>query len=346
MGEFVILTSFCLTYYGGERITIGMSAIPWLTMAALSVGADYFNPIPQPGEPGYTAVPQHHFRGTMENDSAFGQDSCYSHGTRLDYAQGLQNGDAWGVSLTQNIYTPTSHTNGAVMGEHPYAGYLAVGAAYLSRGENFGNAIEFQLGTTGNASLSRYTQNGLHEACGMTTWDGWHDQVPSEVTLQLTAQQNIRLPWLEFNCPNGCETDGAFILREEVGTAFIRGGAGISVRYGHNLPPAMMVNGNRAAQYGISLLEKNNYNPEEISYFVVGEAYVEYVAHDISVDGGVFHHFDQTCSRQPWQAELRLGVGVSYKGIDYFAGGVYNTDTYRGQQENKFYGTFSISWHW
>ena len=232
------------------------------------------------------------------------------------------------------------------MGEHPYAGYLAVGGAYLMRGENFGNAVEFQLGTTGNASLSRYMQNGLHEACGMTTWDGWHDQVPSEVTLQLAAQQNIRLPWLELRCPNGWETDGTLILREEVGTAFIRGGVGMSVRYGRNLPPAMMVNGNRSAQYGISLLEKPGYNPAEISYFLVGEAYVEYVARDITVDGGVFHHFDQTCSRQPWQAEFRLGVGVSHQGIDYFVGGVYNTDTFRSQKEDKFYGTFSISWHW
>ena len=147
-----------------------MSLIPWLTMAALSAGAEYYNPIAQPGEPGYRPIPRHHFRGTMENDSAFGNDSSYTHGTRLDYACSLDNGDAWGISLTQNIYTPTIHTRGAVMGEHPYAGYLALGGAYLMRGENFGNAIELQIGTTGNASFARYAQNGLHEACGMQTW--------------------------------------------------------------------------------------------------------------------------------------------------------------------------------
>ncbi|MBR3944100.1 MAG: lipid A deacylase LpxR family protein [Akkermansia sp.] len=323
-----------------------MSAIPWLTMAILSPVVGYYNPIPQPGEPGYEAVPQHHFRGTMENDSAFDKDSDYSHGTRLDYAQSLANGDAWGVSLTQNIYTPTTHTDGAVQGEHPYAGHMAVGAAYLMRGEDFGNAIEFQLGTTGNASLARYMQNGLHEACGMETWDGWNDQVPSEVTVQLSAQQNIRIPWLEMTSSNGMKSDAAFILREEAGTAYIRGGAGVTVRYGRNLPPAMQVNGNRAAQYGVALLEKPDYDPAAPSYFVTGGAYVEYVARDFAVDGGVFHHFNQTCSRVPWQAEFRLGVGVSYQGIDYFVGGVYCTDSYRNQKENTFYGTFSISWHW
>lgn len=323
-----------------------MSAIPWLTMAVLSPVVGYFNPIPQPGEDGYTDVPRHHFRGLMENDSAFGQDGNYSHGTRLDYAQSLSNGDAWGVSLTQNIYTPTTHTNGSVMGEHPYAGYLAVGGAYLWRGQDFGNAVELQLGTTGNASFARYAQNGLHEALGMTTWDGWHDQVPSEVTVQMSAQQNIRIPWLERTDANGWKSDGVFVLREEVGTASIRGGAGMAVRYGRNLPPAMQVNGNRSASYGMSLIEKPDYNRAAPSYFVVAEAYVDYVAHDISVDGGVFHHFDQTCSRKPWQAEVRLGVGVSYQGVDYFMGGVYHSDTFRGQKDAHCYGTFSITWHW
>ncbi len=323
-----------------------MSLIPWLTMAALSTGVGYYNPIAQPGEPGYTATPRHHFRGTMENDSAFGNDSSYSHGTRLDYAQSLSNGDAWGVSLTQNIYTPTTHTNGAVMGEHPYAGYLALGGAYLMRGENFGNAVELQVGTTGKPSFAGDVQNALHKQIDTDTWDGWHDQVPSEVTVQLSAQQNFRIPWLETTSANGWKSDGAFILREEVGTAFIRGGAGVTVRYGRNLPPSMEVNGNRAAQYGIGLLERPDYNPQELSYFVTAGAYAEYVARDITVDGGVFHHFDQTCSRQPWQAEFRLGVGVSYQGIDYFAGAVYFTDSYRRQGQNSVLGSFSISWHW
>lgn len=282
----------------------------------------------------------------MENDSAFNKDSGYSHGTRLDYAQRLDNGDAWGLSLTQNIYTPTTHSNGAVPGEHPYAGYLALGAGYIMRGENFGSSVEFQLGTTGNASFAREMQNGVHEMLGMTTWDGWDDQVPGEVTFQLSAQQNFRMPWMEFVSSNGWKSDGVFMLREEVGTAFIRGGAGVTVRYGRNLPPMLQDVGNHSAQYGLSILKKNDYNPREISYYLSGTAFMEYVAHDISIDGGVFHHFEQTCSRQPWQAEFRLGVGVSYQGIDYFMGAVYATDAYRRQDEKTLYGTFSIGWNW
>ncbi len=323
-----------------------MSLIPWAVMAGSSLLADHLNPIPQEGEPGYTTMPKHHLRVMMENDSAFASDCNYTHGTRFDYAQSLHSGNAWGVSLVQNIYTPEDHTDDAVPGQHPYCGYLAVGAGYMLRGENFGAAFELQVGTTGNASASRYTQNALHEAFGLETWDGWHDQVPAEATVQLSMQQNFRLPWLEQDCGNGRQTDAMLYTREEIGTAFIRGGVGVCFRYGVNLPPSMQGVGNNAATFGIGLLEKPQYKRQDLSYFLVGSIYAEYVAHDISIDGGVFRHFDQTCSRVPWQVEARLGVGVSYRGIDYFAGGVYHSDCYRGQDTNTLYGTFSGTWHW
>ena len=33
-------------------------------------------------------------------------------------------------------------------------------------------------------------------------------------------------------------------------------------------------------------------------------------------------------------------------GIDYFAGAVYFTDSYRRQGHNSVLGSFSITWHW
>ena len=98
-----------------------MSAIPWLTMAILSPVVGYYNPIPQPGEPGYEAVPQHHFRGTMENDSAFDKDSDYSHGTRLDYAQSLANGDA----VEQNIALHATPQRGNSLQQGRFSGAVA-----------------------------------------------------------------------------------------------------------------------------------------------------------------------------------------------------------------------------
>lgn len=325
--------------------TVGMSLL-WLSAAAAAGAAMYTNPLPQPGDAGYRPSPVHHVRLVAENDSGFGNDSNYTSGVRLDYTHSLDNGDAWGASITQNIYTPERHSGSNVRNEQPYAGLLSLGAGYILRGDKVGCTTEFQLGTTGNASLAHSIQNSLHSAGGMTTWDGWGAQVPSEVTFQLTSQQDYRLPSPHSVGKAGWETDASLYTREELGTVFISGGVGCTFRMGHNLPDSMVNNGNRRAAFGISSLRKPKYNRSELSYFLVADAYVAYVARDLAIDGGVFHSFEQTCSRTPWQAELRLGVGASYKGIDYYAGGLFYTERYRTQRDPGCVGCFSVTWHW
>lgn len=324
-----------------------MSYLPVEMMVAISAAAGFFNPIPQQGEEGYQADKGHYLRVLYENDASFGTDCNYTHGTRVDYAQRIGAGpNWWGASLTQNIYTPTTHTYGSVRGQHPYGGYLAVGAAYMRTGVDVGASFEFQLGTSGKASLAEEAQHLVHAAGDMAQWNGWGDQVPGEVTFQLAMRQDVRLPWLESSFWDGWQTDGSFYLREEVGTVSIAGGVGMTFRFGYNLPPTMQLNGNSAADFGISLLQKPDYNPEAISYFATFSAGINYVARDMFVDGGVFHHFDQTCSRVPWQGEVRIGLGVRYQGIDYYMGLLYMSDTFRTQSENTYMGSFAIGWSW
>lgn len=335
-----------------QGIPTYMSMLPWVVMAAASATVGYWDPLPQPGEVGYQSPPRHHARLLFENDAAFGRDQDYTHGTRLDYAQTLSPehsaslSDAWGVSLTQNIYTPATHTNGAVWNEHPYGGYLAVGGAYMQRWHSFGHAVEVQVGTTGKPSFAENSQWFIHAVGNMDSWDGWGDQIDSEVTLQFSARQDVRLPWLEMPSRNGWQTDATFYLQEQVGTVSIHGGAGLVFRYGKNLPPSMQVMGNQPANFGVGLLLKEGYKPDAPSYFVLAGVYGGYVARDLFIDGGAFHPFEQTCSRKPWQVEGQLGVGVSYRGIDYYAGGVLHSRTYRSEGLNHAYGSFSITLHW
>lgn len=324
-----------------------MSMLPWAVMAAGSVAAGYLNPLPQPGEPGYTAVPTHHFRVQFENDSACDEDKNYTHGTRLDYVKDTDAHHSYAFSLTQNIFTPETHSRHANPGQHPYAGYLAVGGAYLYRGEDVGTAVEFQIGTTGKASLAKECQNNLHSACGMSTWDGWQDQVPAELTLQLSSRQDFRLPCLESRNGGYTDTDAIFFTREDVGTMHLAGGIGAAFRIGSNLPNNMQLAGNAPANFGVGLVQRNTYDPTRASYFLLAQVYAGYVARDITVDGGVFHTFrHKTCSRKPWQAEAKLGFGAAYGGIDYFAGVVLQSRTYRTQDKNDMFGTFSINWNW
>lgn len=320
--------------------------LPFAVYAVAASAAGYWNPIPQPGEQGYRSEPQNCLRVLFENDSPSARDCNYTHGTRIDYARTMANGHAWGLSLVQNMYTPETHRSHAVPGEHPYCGYMAVGAGFLHRGERFGWAGEFQVGTTGNPSCAGRFQNTLHDAFRMTTWDGWDDQIPSEVTLQLTLRQEWLLPGLQRTLANGWQVESRAILREAGGTVRMAGGGGVALRVGHNLPPSQATSGNSPASFGLGVLHKPDYKPAEMSYFFALEAYADYVARDISVDGGVFHHFDRTCSRTPWQAELRAGAGARYAGIDYYMGVLVLSRTYRTQDKNSLMGTFSVSWNW
>lgn len=323
-----------------------MSLLPESAMLLLSGGAAIFNPLPQYGDAGYKNHAAHCFQLCYENDASFDDDCNYSHGTRLNYAQEFKEGMAWGVSLMQNIYTPETHTRGAVPDEHPYAGTLALGGALLVRGAAVGSCTEFQLGATGDASLARYVQNGVHEMGNMDKWNGWGDQVPAEMTFQLTQRMDVDLPFVSATWGDGWGTDALLMARADVGTVMLACGTGVSFRIGKNLPDSMQVLGNSAGNYGVGLITKPEYRRQDASYFLVASVYTEYVARDITIDGGVFHHFDQTCSRVPWQVEGRIGLGVSYHGIDYYGGVLLRSDSYRTQQTPCAMSSFSIGWRW
>lgn len=318
----------------------------WFSAAAMSAAAMYMNPVPQPGEEGYRPRPKHYFRLTAENDSAFNRDGNYTSGVRLDYTRRMANGDAWGLSLTQDIYTPEIHTDGNISGQQAYAGLLALGVGYMFRGENMGCSTELLLGTTGNPSLARYSQNSLHDGFGLDSWDGWAAQVPAEAMVQLTTRQDFRLPFLEFTTASGWQTDALFYTRAEVGAMMISGGAGFCFRVGRNLPPTGDIIGNQRATYALSTIERPEYKREALSYYLTTSFYTAYVARDFAIDGGIVHHFDQTCSRVPWQTQARVGIGVSYQGIDYFLGGLFYSQRYRTQNWHGRVGTFSLTWSW
>lgn len=304
-------------------------------MAVGSLAADYTNPIPQPCK----EYPLHHFRIQFENDSAVDTDEKYTHGTRLDYMQRTAKGMGIGCSLMQNIYTPERHSRHANGGEHPYAGVSALGGIIQGEGEQVGFTEELQLGVMGKHSYAKECQNNLHSACGMATWGGWKDQVPSEMVLQSSTRVDFNVP---LNTPHA---DGLVYFREEVGNLRMATGVGTAFRVGRNLPQTNQVIGNRAGNVGAGALTRK-YNPNALSYYLLAQAELDYVARDFSVDGGMFHHFDQTCSRVPWQGQLTLGAGVTHQGIDYFMGVVYNSKTYRTEDKEHMYGTFAVQWNW
>ena len=323
-----------------------MGMLPFIVYTAAAGTIGLANSLARPDTASAPMTAANHLRLTFENDSPSGRDRNYTHGTRIDYARSISQDYAWGISLTQNMYTPETDAPGRVEGEHPYCGYMALGGAFMGLGRNFGWATELQVGTTGNASCAGRFQNVLHDMMKIETWHGWHDQIPSEVTVQFSGRQMWRIPQAEFKLGGDWSTDASFSLLESVGTFRIAGGAGVSLRIGRNLPPAMDANGNLPTAFGISLLQKPDYNPRKISYFLALDGYMEYVARDLTIDGGVFHDFSRSCTRVPWQARANAGLGLAYAGVDYFMGLSVSTRTYKTQDENSVMGIFTVTLHW
>ncbi len=296
-------------------------------------------------------MPKQHVRFVIENDVIFQEDNDYTNGVRFDYARKMDEKSYWGISLTQNMYTPYTNGTTVKVGEHPYAGHLALGGAYITQGERFGTSTEFQIGVTGDLSLARYTQRAIHGIGNLFQWRGWDQQVPAEITFQLSSRQDYDLETMAFTTISGWESDSMIFARQEVGTVNIRFGAGYAFRFGKNLPPYSRHLGNKNANYGVSSLIKPNYDPCKSSYFFVASVFGEYVARDLSIEGGVLRSFESTASVQPWQAELQMGVGVVHKNVNYFAGFVYHGKQFRTQDRSKidealtdFYGVLSVGW--
>ncbi len=291
-------------------------------------------------------LPSQVLRLTGDNDMTFRNDNNYTSGVKLDYMHAWDTDSYWGLSLIQEMYTPDTNAEASPPGEHPYAGNLALGFGYITMGESFGTSTEFQVGITGKASLAGEAQMIIHEMRQLPLWDGWDNQVPSEVTLQLSSRQEFDIAAWRYQTASGLDSDSSFYLHEELGTAEVSMSLGYVYRFGRNLPLTQRRAGCHRAHYALSSLKSQNYDPEQSSFYILAGIHASYVAHDYSLDGGVFKDFESTAKRVPWQFEWQLGLGARYKGVDFFLGGVLQSERFDDQNGVDNYATFSVSWQW
>ncbi len=291
-------------------------------------------------------MPEKTFRFVLENDVFFSEDNNYTNGIRLDYAHRLSTGDYWTLSLRQDIYTPYTNNTYVHPGEHPYAGYLALGAGYILTGERFGLNVELQLGMTGVPSLAQDSQRVIHGIGQLFQWQGWEHQVPAEFTMQLSSSQEIDIACMDWKSESGWQSDGMIFTQEELGTVSMRAGMGITLRVGINLPPYQRRVGNYNASFGVSSLVKPDFDPEKLSLFFLASTAGYYVARDFSLDGGVFRYFEHDANRTPWQMEVQLGIGGQYQEVDFFIGATIQSERFDRQNGSELHGIVAVGWSW
>lgn len=248
----------------------------------------------------------------------------------------------WAVTLTQLMFTPKTMSSKRIIGEHPYAGYLALGIGTLVKDEDTANSFELQLGTTGHASLADRSQNTIHDMWQIDKWPNWKSQLPSEFAFCFYFKKYYRLRFLEYKSGDGFETDGFAYWHTDLGTVYLRGGVGMSYRFGYNLPNTSVdfpING--ATYLNNPFVKRENHTSNWSIYGFTGFA-VRAIGHDLFLDGTVFHNSPHYVDKYPVVCDVNAGVGARYKNVDFLFGLFFRSQEYVHQEPIHAMGSFEI----
>lgn len=302
----------------------------------------------------------------LENDFFVGSDQDYTNGFRLSYlsssktishdsflASDLFCIDAtpalqtqWGVSLSQLMFTPEHKTDHPLFNEHPYAGLLSLGLGGIVKNEERSNSFELQLGVTGQPSLAHSAQRRVHSFWGMEQWPSWRYQIPSEFAFCFNFKRDYRLHSLESTYSDGFATDGYFYWNADLGTIYVRGGGGINFRFGYNLPndtPTDMTLAGGNFQTSPFAKTIPSVTSNWSVYGIMG-ASIRAVAHDIFLDGTVFHDTPYTVDKFPVVGSWYLGAGCRYKSLDVIFAFSWQTKEYHNQESLHCVGSAELRW--
>lgn len=248
----------------------------------------------------------------------------------------------WGLDLTQLMFTPEKKSSAPIYGQRPYAGNLTLGLTSLVKNEDRANALELQIGTTGSSSLAKGSQHLIHKLFNMQQWPGWNNQIPGEVTANLFFKRYYRLRGLEKHYSSGFETDALAYWHMDAGTVKIQAGGGMTFRFGYNLGNTSAENSIRGATVAAAPFVYNRTSVSNWGYYGYLHGSARAVAHDLYLDGPVFHSFPEYVNKYPFVAEWGYGVGLRYKRTEFLFGLHYMTKEYTRQESMHCVGVLQL----
>lgn len=248
----------------------------------------------------------------------------------------------WGMTLTQLIFTPEDKSREPIYGQHPYAGYLALGVSSLVKNEDRANSFELQLGATGKPSLAKGSQRTVHKILDEEQWPNWQDQLPSEFAFCFYFKRYYRLRCLEYGNMGGLQTDSYFYWHTDLGTVYLRGGVGFNFRFGRNLPETGYDASINGGSLSASPFVKNKTNSSNWGYYGFTGVTGRVVGHDLFLDGTVFHNSPKYVTKYPFVADASLGAGLRYKNLDIIFAYTLRTKEYSTQCNPQLLGTLQI----
>ncbi|MCD4774100.1 MAG: lipid A deacylase LpxR family protein [Bacteroidales bacterium] len=179
----------------------------------------------------------------------------------------------YGISLVQNMYTPTNPDLGDIMiNDRPFASYLYLGHFKISN-DAF-NKIRFtselDIGVIGPVSLGGYFQSTIHEHEPL----GWKYQVQNDVLVNYKVE--IEKGLLSYN---NFEFNG--LANASLGTVYTNASIGFTSRFG------------KFEAYfedlDITPYSKNNKTGDKFRYYFYLKGRANFIAYDATLQGGAIN---------------------------------------------------------
>lgn len=247
------------------------------------------------------------------------------------------------LQLAQNLYTPEDISQpDPDKADRPYAAWLRLVAGLRTIEANRMDVMEFSGGTTGTPALGEFAQVIAHRVSDSTRPEGWDAQIKAEPIFQLSW---IRYGRFREDLDGGLALDFIPLGGGTLGNGFIWAIGGADLRFGYNLPydfghSRLIASGRYGETFAV---------PEAIEakrgnfgvYLLLG-ADAQWVIHDITLDGSLFHDDDPTVARKPFVANFATGLALHYDRFRLTYRQMYRSPEFDNQNEWQIFGSASI----
>jgi lipid A 3-O-deacylase len=245
-----------------------------------------------------------------------------------------ENNVTW--TIGQRMFTPRERFEEPDPRDRPYAGLLFAGLTYNGRDRQSLRSTSLDVGIVGPSALAEQTQNRVHEATGVDQFLGWDHQLNDEPVFRILHERFRRWdiqPTRRFG-------DVIAHYGGSIGNLSTFANAGAELRLGKSLPDNFGTATTLA--YGQDTAPTRwGGSPSRLSIhgFVALDARV--VLHDITLDGNTWRD-SASVDREPYVAELALGVALTWREWQATLGTVYRTKEYETQEREASFGTLTF----
>lgn len=293
----------------------------------------------------------------LENDLFYNNDRHYTNGVRLVWVPNQQSTiPQWalkwsrlvpwfpkdgevhpGFALGQSMFTPRDITIADPSPrERPYAGWLY---GTIGMGVESGRQLDqfgITLGMVGPTSLAEQSQKFVHKVIGSDQPKGWDTQLRNEPGIVLTYQRS----WREFVATTLLknEFDVAPHLGGALGNVYTYANAGITMRYGSQLPKDY---GPPRIQPGLP--GSSDFSPRsDFGWYLFAGVDGRLVARNVFLDGNTFRD-SRSVDKFPLVGDLQFGLVLDWPTIRVSYTHVLRSREFQTQDNSDNFGAISLS---